>query len=165
MAQPVIAFARTTLGHADERFIKAIEAMPENALNWQPGDETTNSLAQIVRHVYFGRRFMLGMATMAASDPLPFASTGHPPDERTRGLHNDPATRAELLGMIRDAHSAWTAALEQLDTMALTEEIPSPFGEPRSRFVWIAANIGETREHLGHAELTVQMYQKYGAGR
>jgi len=43
--------------------------------------------------------------------------------------------------------------------------VPSPFGEPRPRFFWVAANIGETREHLGHAELTVQMYQRYGAGQ
>jgi len=59
--QPIVQFARVTLGHIDERFIKAIEAMPEEALNWQPGDETTNSLAQIVRHVASGRKFMLGI--------------------------------------------------------------------------------------------------------
>lgn len=156
--QPIVQFARVTLGHIDERFIKAIEAMPEEALNWQPGDETTNSLAQIVRHVASGRKFMLGIAL---GQPLP-TFTG-PPDTRARGLHNDPATHAELTGMIREADAQWKDHLAALDATDLTEVVPSPFGEPRARFFWIAANLGEAREHLGHAELTVQMYQRYGA--
>lgn len=94
--------------------------------------------------------------------PHPFSG---PPDERARGLHNDPATHAELMGMIHEAESQWKGALAQLDALDLTEPVPSPFGEPRPRFFWIAANLGETREHIGHAELTVQMYQRYGAGR
>ena len=159
--QPIIAFAQRALGLADERFLKVIEAIPEDALNWQPGDETTNSLAQIVRHVAFGRRFMLGMA---AGDPLPFRPTGDLPDARTRGLHNDPATRAEIVGLIGDAERYWKDALDRCDALDLTKVVPSPFGEPRSRFFWIAANLGEAREHLGHAELTVQIYRKYGAG-
>jgi len=157
--QPIVQFAQFTLGHCDERFVKAVEAIPEGALNWQPGDETTNSLAQIVRHVYFGRRFMLGNALGNAP------TFSGPPDARMRGLHNDPATRTELLGMIRETDAMWKDSLARLDATDLSESVPSPFGEPRPRFFWVAANIGETREHLGHAELTVQMYQRYGAGQ
>lgn len=156
--QPIVQFAQATLGQIDERFIKAIEAMPEEALNWQPGDETTNSLAQIVRHVAAGRTFMLGIAL---GQPLP-TFTGLP-DARARGLHNDPATHAELTDMIREADAQWKDHLTALDATDLTEVVPSPFGEPRARFFWIAANFGEAREHIGHAELTVQMYQRYGA--
>jgi len=157
--QPIVQFAQFTLGHCDERFIKAIEAMPEEALNWKPGDETTNSIAQIVRHVYLARRFTLGIALGEAP------TFSGPPDERVRGLHNDPATHAELVGIIRESEALWKDSLARLDATELSELIPSPFGEPRPRFIWIAANLGETREHLGHAELTVQMYQRYGASQ
>ena len=68
--KPVTNYAQTMLTQQAERYTKAVEGLPEEALNWRPGDETTNSVAQIVRHVYEGLPWLLGMAA-GVTPPFP----------------------------------------------------------------------------------------------
>lgn len=156
--QPMITYAQRDLALVSERLMKAIDTLPEDALNWRPGDETTNSLAQIIRHVAKGQGMLLGVAVggmppMTAEQAQAVAS-----DPRVRGLHNDPATHDELRGLLQKMDSRRQDALAKLADADLGEEIPTPFG-PAPRVRIIGGAIGESREHLGHAELTVQLWQ------
>jgi hypothetical protein len=154
--QPIVEYARQALGQAAGRYRKVVEAMPEDRLNWRPGDETTNSVAQLVRHVAGGQRLIF---SLALGEPPPT-----PPgrDVRTRGLHNDPATRAELLDLLARADAEREERLARLDALDLSEPVPGPRGEAHPRFFFIAHSVGEAREHLGHAELTRQLWEQHG---
>jgi len=150
--QPLIEYAQQALDRHWERYRAVVRALPAEGLNWRPGDETTNSLAMIVRHVTFGQRLILNMAL------------GNPPtlpiDERTRGLHNDPATHDELLGLLDSAAEARRKLLTQLDALDLTETVSGPIGSPRPRFSFAAHSVAEAAEHIGHAELTRQLWEQ-----
>ncbi len=79
-----------------------------------------------MRHVVAGQKLVFAIAP------------GEPPaalsDDRARGLHDDPATRAELLGSLADLAAGRQGALAHLDAMDLSELVPLPWGESRSRF-------------------------------
>jgi hypothetical protein len=54
--------------------------------------------------------------------------------------------------------------LTRLDGLDLAEEVPVPSGPARARFFFVAHSVGEAREHLGHAELTRQLWEARGSG-
>jgi hypothetical protein len=152
--QPIIEYAQRSLDRLWDRYRAVVQAMPADGLNWRPGDETTNSLAMIVRHVTFGQHLILNMAL------------GNPPilllDERTRGLHNDPATHDQLLGLLDIAAAERREFLARLDALDLGEIISGPIGPPRPRFSFVAHTVAEGAEHIGHAELTRQLWEQRG---
>jgi hypothetical protein len=152
--QPIFEYAQQALDRLWERYQKVVWAMPEEGLNWRPGDETTNSLAMIVRHVTFGQGLILNMAL------------GNPPilplDERTRGLHNDHATHDELLGLLDRATEERRDLLARLDAIDLADAIPGPGGSTRPRLAVMAHSVAEAAEHIGHAELTRQLWEQRG---
>ena len=78
----------------------------------------------LVRHVVAGQKLILAIALGEPPASLP--------DERARGPHDEPATRAELLGLLAEAD----VALARLDVMDLGEPAPVPWGESRSRFIY-----------------------------
>ena len=60
--KPIVEVVQGMLnGHA-ERFGNVVDALPEDALNWQPGNAETNSVAQLVRHVTAVQNVLLGRA-------------------------------------------------------------------------------------------------------
>lgn len=150
--QPNIEVTQVMLAHLSERFVKVVEALPAEALNWQPTPAGTNSIAQIVRHVTFGQGLILSRARgEVITGPL---------NERARGLHNDPATPAELIGLLTRMDEERAAHLTQLDAMDLTDDVPGPPDRPTTRVFWLVHSVGEAREHLGHAELTQQLWEQ-----
>lgn len=155
--KPVTTYAQTMLGRQAERYAAVVDALPEEALNWRPGDETTNSVAQIVRHVFEGTPWLLGLAT---------GDTGPSTPEERRARHehslrNDPATKDELHGIIAASKERWAVLLPQIDALDLSEEI-SPMGRPTQRFFFLGLAVDHAAEHLGHAELTKQMWEQRG---
>ena len=152
--QPLIAFADEMLGHLFARFAAVVAAMPNDALAWRPGDATTNSVARLMRHVVAGQRLILAIALGEAQVALP--------DERARGLHDAPAMGGDLLALLAESDAERASMLARLDALDLGEPVTVPWGEPRSRFFWVAHSVGEAREHLGHAELTRQLWELRG---
>ena len=148
--QPIIAFAQRAHATISARFRAVVETLPDGALTWQPPAPEANSVAQLVRHVATGQRHMLGVAEGA-----PPAITSM--DPRERGLHNDPATRAELLALLTQMDADREARLARLDRLDLGEATPA--GSDLTRFVWVGLSIGEAQEHLGHTELTAQLWR------
>ncbi len=148
--QPIVQFAQRSHTTTSERLRRVVEELPDFALTWQPLATGANSIAQLVRHIAIGQRHLLGLAegeapTITSMDP------------RERGLHNDAATRAELLDLLTQMDADRAMRLAKLDMLDLSETIPA--GDDMTRFVLVAFSITEAREHLGHAELTAQLWQ------
>ena len=148
--QPIIEFAQRVHVRVSDRFRRVVEMLPDGALTWQPPAAEANSVAQLVRHVANGQRHILGMAE---GEPPTITSM----DSRERGLHNDRATRTELFDLLAQMDADREARLARLDTMDLSEI--SPTGGDMTRFVLVGFSLCEAQEHLGHAELTAQLWQ------
>lgn len=147
--KPMVDVVGRMLDRQAERYSKVVDGMPEDALNWRPGNEETNSIAQIVRHATAVQNLLLGRAV------------GEPPAyDHAESLRNDPATKAELLGLIADAKAKKDESLARVDPMDMSEMLDNGRA-PRAYFVIHVADHGQ--EHLGHAELTKQMWEQYGS--
>lgn len=146
--KPVIAVVRQMLDGQADRYAKVVEGLPEEALNWQPGGTETNSVAQLVRH------------TTAVQDVLLGRGLGESPEyDHSYSLRNDPATKDELLGLINAARAKKDALLMKLDGMDMGEAVQTPRGPVlRAQCVIHPADHGQ--EHLGHAELTKQLWER-----
>jgi hypothetical protein len=44
------------------RYVAVVRELPEEALNWRPGNKETNSVAQLVRHVTTVQEMLLNRA-------------------------------------------------------------------------------------------------------
>jgi len=155
--QPVTGYAQQMLGRQRERYAGVVEGMPEEALNWRPGDETTNAVAQIVRHVFEGLPWLLSTALNEA-EPMDADARRQ---WHEHSLRNDPATKEELLGIITANSAHANEMLARIDALDLSEEV-SPSGRPTQRFFYVALAVDHGAEHIGHAELTKQLWEQRG---
>jgi hypothetical protein len=143
----MVVVVRGMLNEQAERYTQVVKGMPEEALNWRPGDETTNSVAQIVRHVTAAQDWLLGIAL------------GDTPEWDQNSLRNEPATKEELLGLIAAAQARKEEQLARIDLLDMSETLASEDGPGlRGYFVVHCAEHGA--EHLGHAELTKQLWEQ-----
>lgn len=152
--QPIV---RRHLAIQADRFAAVVEAMPDTAINWRPSDETTNSIAQIVRHVLAYQEFFL--ATALGESPIRDEAAFERMHERS--LDNDPATQAELLALLADARARMEEQLDRLDALGMEESVVAPSGRPVSRLSILVRAPIHAAEHLGHAELTRQMWERH----
>lgn len=147
--KPMIEVVQRMLDGQAERYGQVIEGLPEEALNWRPGNEETNSVAQLVRHVTAVQEMLLGRAL------------GESPEyDHTRSLRNDPATKEELRGLLTDAKTKKDEQLARLDEMDMSEMLPNQFRGPVLRAHYIIHTADHGQEHLGHAELTKQLWEQ-----
>ncbi|MHB8646520.1 MAG: DinB family protein [Thermomicrobiales bacterium] len=149
--KPIVEVVQRMLNGQAERYGNVVDALPDDALNWQPGSAETNSVAQLIRHVTAVQQALL---TRALGDS--------PQYDHQRSLRNDPATREELRGLIADAKAAKDDSLARLDRMDMSEMLDN--GRALRAYLIIhTADHGQ--EHLGHAELTKQLWEQHGRGR
>lgn len=124
-----------------------VRGMDEAALNWTPGGET-NSIAVLVVH-------SLG------SEAEVLRTVRAVPGERDRDAEfRSHAGTAEELSQRLDAADALLdqmAAAITADDLAATRER----GErgAQTGLHWLISNYGHAREHLGHIQLTKQVYE------
>ncbi len=146
--KPMVDVVLRMLDGQAERYGKVVDGMPEEALTWRPGDETTNSVAQLVRHV-----------TAVQTLLLAFALGESPTHDHDYSLRNDPATGEELRGLIAAAKAKKDEQLALLDAMDMSTMLPGRAGPVvRAHYVIHTADHGQ--EHLGHAELTKQLWEQ-----
>src|SRR5262249_29658415 len=141
----IVDVVQRMLNGQTARYATVVRELPEDALNWRPGNEETNSVAQLVRHVTAVQDMLLARAL----DESPEYDHAH-------SLRNDPATSAELLGLIEDAKTRRDEQLARLDAMDMSEMLDNGRA-PRGYFIIFTAE--HWREHLGHAELTKQLWE------
>ncbi|MCA1668003.1 MAG: DinB family protein [Thermomicrobia bacterium] len=148
--KPMIDVVQKMLDGQAERYKNAVDGLPEEALNWRPGDQTTNSVAQLVRHVTAVQTVLLASAL------------GESPEHNHEySLRNDPATAEELRGLIAAAKAKKDEQLARLDALDMSEMIPRQRG-PVMRAYLVIHTADHGQEHLGHAELAKQLWEQRG---
>lgn len=150
-----VQYAQRTLDAQAERFAAVVDGLTPEALAWRPGDETTNAIAQIVRHVIAWQPWYLGVAL---GDPVPLDDAALE-QKQTESLDNGPTTAAALQALIETSRTQTAAALDRMGTADLDEEIV-PYGDPEPRCFYLSGAIDHAAEHIGHAELTRQLWEQ-----
>ncbi|MGI8856811.1 MAG: DinB family protein [Thermomicrobiales bacterium] len=148
-------YAQRTLDAQAERIANVVNELPPEALAWRPGDETTNAIAQIVRHVVAWQPWYLGVAL---GDPVPLDDEALN-QKQADSLDNSPTTAAALRALVETTRAQTAAALERMGTLDLDEEI-EPYGDPEPRSFYLSGAIDHAAEHIGHAELTRQLWEQ-----
>jgi hypothetical protein len=74
-------------------------------------------------------------------------------------LDNSPTTAAALRALVEATRTETARVLERMDALDLREEI-APYGEPEPRCFYLSGAIDHAAEHIGHAELTRQLWEQ-----
>jgi uncharacterized damage-inducible protein DinB len=132
-------------GHQEMRQIAT--GRDSDVLNWRPGSDT-NSIVALVAHALDAERYLL--ATVAGIDI-----------ERNRDAQFElrVSDSDELLALIDPIEREVDGYLDRLDGARLTSSITRP-GRTREGFWWLLHAIEHSREHIGQATLTLQLYEQ-----
>jgi hypothetical protein len=131
-----------------------LQGLPQEALDWVPGDDT-NSLAVLAAHVAGSGRYWVG--DVVAGEP---SGRDRDAEFRVRGLG-----AAQHVERLRDSLRFSHGVLERLSLEDLSALRTLP-GNPREFTVgWALAHALEhTALHLGHMQLTRQMWEQQAQG-
>jgi hypothetical protein len=132
-----------------EEWKKLISGLSAEALNWKPGEET-NSIAALVAHSCEAERFLIAVANGIVPDrdrEGQFQVSVSGPDELTR--------------IIAETEPIVDGYIDSLTGDLLASEHALP-GRVHSGAWWSLRAIEHSREHLGQALLTRQMYEQRG---
>src|SRR5271165_712535 len=127
-----------------------INGLYDNALNWVP-TTGANSISTIITH-------------LVGSEAETLRSVAGLPCERDRGAEfvAKELTMGEVLELLDRADELITTVAPLLDSDRLTSAIALPTlpaEEVRTGITWLVGNYGHAREHVGHIQLTKQIYQ------
>jgi hypothetical protein len=146
VASTVLTLFEQLHGQIREEIIDLDEA----GLNWSPG-EGANTIATIVTHVLGSEAETLRCVAGVASVR-----------DRDGEFVGGPQRVADVLDTLRTADELLTALQPQIDGRRLrrASSLPTlPVDERRSGLTWLVGNYGHAREHLGHIQLTGQLYR------
>ena len=130
---------------------KEIKDLPQEALDWAPGEET-NSIAVLAVHVAGGARYWF-------SDVLAGEPSGRlrETEFQTRGMR-----AAEMEQRLASVLSYCRTALENVTVADLDAVRTSPRDGKVVTVGWILMHILEhTATHLGHIQLTSQLWKQH----
>jgi hypothetical protein len=126
---------------------KVLVGLDANALNWKPGPET-NSIAVLVAHTFDAERFL--MATVLG---VKFER------DREATFRTVAAAADELLRIIDQTETEVDVYVERLSVDSLLSDLVLASGPHSGAWCPLHA-IEHSREHLGQALLTRQMYEQ-----
>jgi hypothetical protein len=123
-----------------------VRGLSVEELNWKPAPET-NSIAVLVVHTLGSEAEVLRVAANV-------------PGERDRPAEfRVSASGAEdLIKEIDEADSYLEAMAPRITAEDLAAERPRADRPPETGLHWLLTNYGHAREHLGHIQLTKQLY-------
>ncbi|MGH2537562.1 MAG: DinB family protein [Candidatus Promineifilaceae bacterium] len=143
-----------TLSRLHERIGELISEAPAEALDWSPGPEM-NSLAVLVAHTAGSQRYWVGR--VAGQQPL---ERDRPAEFRTAGLD-----AAELAAKLDSALADTRQVLAGLTADDLSAGRWAPMQEREVTVGWALLHAVEhTGLHLGHMQLTCQLYDRQANG-
>jgi hypothetical protein len=126
-----------------------IEGLGDDGLNWTPGPGA-NSISTIVTH-------------LVGSEAETLRCVAGLPHNRNRDDEFAPRQRG-LIDLLGDLHAADELIKEvrpQIASSRLRARIALPTlpaDERRSGLTWLVGNYGHAREHVGHIQLTRQLF-------
>jgi len=131
-----------------------IADLDEAGLNWSPG-VGTNSIATIVGHV-------VGSESETLRCVAGIACTRDREEEFVGGWRR----LTDVLGELRAADDLIAELRQEIGGHRLRHvlALPTlPAHERRSGLTWLIGNYGHAREHVGHIQLTKQLYRSRSA--
>ena len=137
-------FIDRLLTQAEER----VKGLSKQALNWRPLERDTNSLAVIVTH-------MCGVADFWVYQGLTGEDVGR---VRNNEFEAVVETEDELLALTARSKARVRTALEGCPSDSLRETITLPERDPCTKRWAILHTMDELSQHLGHLELTRQLW-------
>jgi hypothetical protein len=129
---------------------RQIDGLDDSGLNWSPGPGT-NSIATVVTHIVGSEA-----ETLRCVAGVPCQR--HREAEFTGGHRR----RADILGQLEAADELIGELRSDIDTHRLRTQLALPTlpaSERRSGLTWLVGNYGHAREHVGHIQLTRQLYE------
>jgi hypothetical protein len=131
-----------------------LDALPPQALDWKPGPEM-NSISVIIVHLTGAERFLVGDVVMQES-----SNRDREAEFRIAGM-----SKADLIQRINDTEVYLRAAFERLNLSDLeTERIHPRHGNQVSVSWAILHALEHTATHVGHINLTVQLWHQNSVG-
>jgi uncharacterized damage-inducible protein DinB len=141
------------LGALHAQIGTAIEDLPQEALDWVPG-EGMNSLSVLVVHTTGSESYWIG--EVAGGRP---SGRDRDAEFRAHGL-----TEADLRRRLADGLESARSVLEDLTLQDLERERISPRDGRRLTVGWALAHALEhTGLHLGHIQITRQLWDQRGS--
>ena len=130
---------------------EAIQGLDAEALNWHPLAQDTNSLAALVHHACGAERFWLVHAV------------GGQPSQRVpeTELAFRATNLAELETLLDETSQATGEVLASLTPEQLREQRQAG-SRTQSVHGWMLSNLTHLTTHLGHMQLTRQLYEARG---
>jgi hypothetical protein len=127
-----------------------ITGLDSNALNWVP-TAGANSISTIITH-------------LVGSEAETLRCVATLPSERERAAEfvGKDLTMAEVLDLLDGADDLIVVVKRHIDPTRLKSvfALPTlPAEELRSGLTWLVGNYGHAREHVGHIQLTKQLYR------
>jgi hypothetical protein len=126
-----------------------VEGLDGDALNWVPA-VGANSIATIITHLVGSES-----ETLRCMAGLPTAR------DRAAEFEDRRVTRAQVLELLDAADDLARQTKPRIDATRLQAvfALPTlPVEEVRSGLTWLVGNYGHAREHVGHVQLTKQLY-------
>jgi DinB family protein len=158
MPDPIVTAAREIVEDSIRELLGAIEGLPADGLNWRPAGEDTNPIAVLAVHAMGSTRSWLAVAFGA---PLPDRDRA----SEFRTVADDAVSLlAHVDGVAGDCR-ALLDAVEGFDAGAMrTSHARTSSGEAEVvSGAWALLHaIEHLREHVAHAQLTRQLWDRRG---
>ncbi len=143
------------LGAMHHAMEKAIADLPDEALDWSPGPEM-NSLGVLMTHTLGSTRFWVG--DVAGSDP---SGRVREAEFRTEGV-----SAAALIAHSNEVFAHSQSLLSRLPLTELDNIRKVPNSDREVTVAWaILHALEHAAQHVGHMEITRQLWDTHQAGR
>jgi hypothetical protein len=128
----------------------ALDALPTEALDWQPGEEM-NSVSVLITHLTGAERFLIGDVVM-----------GEPSNRnREAEFQVEGISKGDLIHRLTETEGYIKGAFEKLSLDDLNTERIHPRHGKQVGVAWAVLHALEhTATHLGHIQITVQLWQQ-----
>jgi uncharacterized damage-inducible protein DinB len=134
--------------------LRDLDVLPPEALDWKPGPEM-NSVSVIIVHLTGAERFWVGDVIMQDS-----SSRNREAEFRVAGM-----SKADLIQRLNETEAYLTAAFEKLSLSDLDTERTHPRqGNQITVASALLHPLEHTGTHVGHIQLTVQLWRQRSAG-
>jgi uncharacterized protein DUF664 len=154
MADPTIEAAREILDSSLSGMREAIVGLSPEALSWRPAGDDTNPMTVLAVHAMHSTRWWLRIAT---ATPLPDR-------DRDAEFRATTATVGDLEPFVDEMSSECRAALSTDDPFDAGVVRTDPRTGEQVTAGWALLHaIEHLREHVGHAQLTRQLWDARGS--
>lgn len=150
--EPTIATIVDLFRSVHQQFRGSVREMDSDQLNWSPAPDT-NSPAILVMHTLASELDTLLLVRGLTGDR-----------DRDSEFRVTATSAADLIAALDRADELLTehgASITEDDLMATRTR---PNRDPQIALHWLINNYGHAREHLGHLQLTSQVYQQQRGG-